>query len=540
MTERRRVRAGSRRPGAWRAPLAATAAALALTACASRGAARAATPAPMSPRAALRAAIDSMIDAPEFRSAHWGVLIVDPANGDTLYSRNAGKLFMPASNQKLLTGATALAQLGPEYRYHTTFAARGRVRGETLDGDLVVVGRGDPTVSDHMRAGDAMAPLRAVADSLAARGIRRITGRIVRGGDAFPDAPLGFGWAWDDLPYAYSAGVDELMFNEGFTRVLLRGGTRSGAAVAAATAPLHGYPGVTVRASTALPGNGGSGAGQPDASWGVAGSSAAALAPGSVVVTGNLAPGDTTTLEAAYPDAAGAYLYAVSEALAARGIAGGRVELAERVPAESLAVLTTLATLESPPLREIMPALEKPSQNQIAEALYKTLGLEKTGVGSADSGRRVVEAQLAAWGAAPDGYAVRDGSGLSRHDYVSPETIVRVLDAMRRDPSFKIYYDALPIAGVDGTIGSRMRGTPAQGNVHAKTGFVDRARSLSGYVTTADGKLVLFSLLCNNWTTPVRAVERVQDEVAARLAALQIGGTLSGAPPAPSAGLARP
>jgi D-alanyl-D-alanine carboxypeptidase/D-alanyl-D-alanine-endopeptidase (penicillin-binding protein 4) len=514
--------------GAGRAPWSA-AAALALGACASAGATRVTTPAPVSPRAALRAAIDSMVDAPQFRSAHWGVLVVDPANGDTIYSRNAGKLFMPASNQKLLTGAVALAQLGPEFRYHTAFAARGTVRGGTLHGDLVVIGRGDPTVSDHMLAGDAMAPLRAIADSLAARGVRRVTGRIVRGGDAFPDAPLGFGWAWDDLPYAYSAGADELMFNEGFTRVLLRGGVTAGAPVAATTAPLRGYPSVMVQASTALPGSGGSGARSPEASWGAASSSVAALTPASVTVSGDLAPNDTATVESAYPDPGGAYLYAVSEALAARGIAGGRVELAGRVPAESLAVLPVLATLESPALRQIMPALEKPSQNQIAEALYKTLGLEKTGVGSADSGRRVVEAQLAAWGAAPDGYAVRDGSGLSRHDYVSPETIVRVLDAMRVHPAFQVYYDALPVAGVDGTIESRMRGTPAQGNVHAKTGFVDRARSLSGYVTTADGRLLLFSLLCNNWTTSVRAVERVQDDVAGRLAGLRLGESAPGA-----------
>ena len=130
------------------------------------------------------------------------------------------------------------------------------------------------------------------------------------------------------------------------------------------------------------------------------------------------------------------------------------------------------------------------SPKQIAEIFFKTLGLEKTGVGSADSARRVVERQMMAWGARPDGFAVRDGSGLSRHDYVTPETITKVLDAMRTHPQFKVFYDALPIAGVDGTIGGRMRGTPAQGNVHAKTGSVDKARSLSGYVTTADGRQI--------------------------------------------------
>ena len=130
--------------------------------------------------------------------------------------------------------------------------------------------------------------------------------------------------------------------------------------------------------------------------------------------------------------------------------------------------------------------------------------------------------QLAEWGVPPSEAVVRDGSGLSRYDYISPRTAVRVLDAMRRSPNFQVFYDALPIAGVDGTIRTRMRGTPAMGNVHAKTGSVAMARSLSGYVTTADGRMLLFSFLANNWTVPVRDVERVQDAICAQLAALKL------------------
>ena len=124
--------------------------------------------------------------------------------------------------------------------------------------------------------------------------------------------------------------------------------------------------------------------------------------------------------------------------------------------------------------------------------------------------------------AVPTEAVVRDGSGLSRYDYISPRTVVRILDAMRRMPSFPVYYDALPIAGVDGTIRNRMKGTPAENNVHAKTGSVALARSLSGYVTTANGRMLIFSFLCNNWTVPVRSVEHVQDAIAARLAGLEL------------------
>ena len=136
------------------------------------------------------------------------------------------------------------------------------------------------------------------------------------------------------------------------------------------------------------------------------------------------------------------------------------------------------------------------------------------------NGRAVIERQLVTWGIAPTSFAVRDGSGLSRHDYIAPEAIVRILDAMRRGPNFTVFRDALPIAGVDGTIANRMRGTAAAGNVHAKTGFVDKARSLSGYVTTADGRLLIFSFLCNNWTTSSREVDQTADAIAVRLAGL--------------------
>ena len=189
----------------------------------------------------LRRYIDSLADAPEFSNAHWGILIVDPSTGDTLYSRNAGKLFMPASNMKILTSSTALTQLGPDYRYRTSFLARGTIADGTLNGDLLVIGRGDPSVSDHMMH-DAMIPLRAIADSIASRGIRRITGRVVPDGDAFPGEVLGYGWTYDDFEDSYSAPIDELLFNEGFSELHVRGGDAPGAPVRVEVRPARSVP----------------------------------------------------------------------------------------------------------------------------------------------------------------------------------------------------------------------------------------------------------------------------------------------------------
>jgi D-alanyl-D-alanine carboxypeptidase/D-alanyl-D-alanine-endopeptidase (penicillin-binding protein 4) len=424
------------------------------TAAACAGAAGSVAPIPAAPAALSVAqftrAVDSMVLAPGFRNAHWGVMIVDPMAGDTLYSHNAGKLFMPASNQKLLTGAT-LAQLGPDYRFTTTFASNGVVANGVLTGDLIIQPTGDPTFADTMWRGDHRNAFRAMADSLRARGVTRIAGGLVRGATPFPDQPCGFGWELDDMGEAYGACVQDLLVNEGLTRVP-RGRT----------------------------------------------------------------PTDTVMVTAAIRDPRWAFFSGLSTALNEKGIMLGSVIDTNRVAPREGA--TTIFTMQSPPLSVVLTRMMKPSQNQVAEILFKTIGRERAGVGRADSGRRVIERQLVSWGVDSAEFAMRDGSGMSRHDYISPRALIRVLETMRKAPTFDVWYASLPIAGVDGTLRTRMRGTPAERKVHAKTGTVDKARSLSGYVTTADGRMLLFSFLCNNFTTPTRDVEQVQDGILALLA----------------------
>ena len=458
---------------------------------------------------ALRCAVDSVVNAPEFSNGHWGVLVIT-TSGDTLYSRNAGKLFIPASNQKLLTSSVALTQLGPDYRYRTSFIPRGPVVDGVLDGDLLVIGRGDPSVSDHMRH-DAMLPLREVAESLSARGIKRVRGQLVPDGNAFPDPVLGFGWSWDDLEEGYSAATDELSFNDGVTNVIVRAGRSVGDSASIETRPTRTWPTLRGSVTTVAP--------VPPSTD----SAPRDLRPlivvrkdtltGDVIVTGTIALGDSSVETVTHRDPDAAYIAALGEALRERGIVVSGELVADRPPLGD-----PITVMLSPPLREILPALLKESQNQIAEMLFKTVGLERGAAGTASAARRVVEAQLKAWGARDDGYIVRDGSGLSRFDYVSPETIVHVLDAMRRGPYFPTFYQALPIAGVDGTVRMRMRGTLAENNVHAKTGFVAQVRSLSGYVRSLDGDTLMFSILANNWSVPPRNVLRAIDSIVVRLA----------------------
>ena len=270
-----------------------------------------------------------MVLAPKFGNAHWGILIVDAESGDTLYSRNASKLFMPASNQKLVTGATALALLGPDYRFRTQFSGTGPIADGVLAGDLVVTGTGDPTFADTMWSGDYRNAFRAMADSLLAHGVRHIAGSLMRGGTPFPDGECGYGWELDDLDEPYGACVQDLFVNEGLTRV-------------------------------------------PRARF----------------------PGDTVIRSVAIRNPRGAFYAALRSALVERGVT--MAGLIDTVHVAADPRLAPIFAMRSPPLPVVITRMMKPSQNQVAELLFKTLGREKGGAGTADSARRVVTRQLRA------------------------------------------------------------------------------------------------------------------------------------------------
>lgn len=454
------------RSGATRVPALALGAALFLSACApairfpppviaaspADTAQIAVVPPEVAARLALARAADSVFHDPKFRTAAWGALIVDPATGDTLYSLNPRKLVMPASNMKVLTGAVALHLLGPDFRFRTTFAARcGAGRGRCAE--LVVTGRGDPTVSARFHS-DPLTPLRAVADSLRAHGVTGFTGPIVASGDAFPGSIYGYGWEYDDLGEDYGAGIDDLVFNEGLEAIeILR---ESGPAVE------------SVNPAT---------------------------------------------------DPRQAYLKALSVALRQRGIAHDGFVAGDSARAVSpLAPAETLFVMQSPPLSEILGAMLKPSQNQIAEIILRTIGLERTGVGSPDSGAAVVRRQLLEWGADSMEFRVRDGSGLSRHNYVTPATMVRVLSVMQQHPHGDVFREALPVVGVSGTVQSWLRGTSAAQNAHGKTGTLGAVRAFSGYVRTAGGGTLIYSFIANNFLVPTSAVTTAIQGMVRRMA----------------------
>lgn len=484
-------------------------------------------PRPGTPVAALRTEFDAVFSDPAFRNAHWGVMVQSLETGEVLYRREAERLFMPASNNKLITAAVALARLGTDYRFRTRIATNGVLGDDgTLAGDLVVVGGGDPAISERFYGGDPTAPFRAWADSLKARGIERIDGDIVGDDDLYDDVHLGPGWSWDYLADYYAAEIGALLYNEGTVTYKVMPGDSAGARAEVIALPSTDYLRVDYDVTT------------------VADSSIyfpeRGPLPGTSIRTARLpfsnqarisgtirARRDTVTRYIAAHDPTLFFVTVLKEVLEDEGIdvTGGPTDRDSLAPGVLGDSLGTLFVHQSPPLSEIVVPFLKRSQNQIGEMLLRHVGAQDSDLGSVRAGQRAVEATLSDWGITESSYIYVDGSGLSRYNYVSPDAIVRLLRVMSRRPEFEVFYGALPIAGVDGTIGSRMKGTRAENNARAKTGYIANARALSGYVTTLDGERLAFSMIANNFDVPVDAAEYLQDLAVERLANFSRGNS---------------
>jgi len=430
----------------------------------------------------------------------WGVDIRSIETGEHLYEINAGKLMMPASNMKILTLAATADALGWDYRFTTTLETRGAVSDGVLHGDLIVRSNGDPTINSRERRAEAV--LSEWTRALQAAGIFSIDGRIVGDDQAFDDEGIGAGWAWDYLQYGYAAPVGALEFNEDLAALTVSPGPSAGATAMVALSAGSGLE-LLNRATT--------GAAESENTIDYRRHLDRAV----LEVTGSIPVGaqsDTRTVAVINPTVF--FAQSLKDGLVARGIAvaGEAVDfddIAGEMPGGELRVL---ATTPSPPLSVIATVLMKASQNLYAETLLKALGAARNGLGTAEGGRVAVRSALDAWGIPRDAYVLYDGSGLSRYNYVTPSTLVAVLEHMYKDPRHHDAFVAtLPIAGKDGTIGSRLRRTRAEGNAVAKTGSIANVRSLSGFVKTRDGEMVVFSILANDFVIPAATINWMAD-----------------------------
>jgi D-alanyl-D-alanine carboxypeptidase/D-alanyl-D-alanine-endopeptidase (penicillin-binding protein 4) len=453
----------------------------------------------------LRRDIDAILAQPVLEHTSWGVSVKSLTSDETLYALNARKLMMPASNMKIVTLAAAAETLGWDYTYDTALLGLGPITAGTLNGDLLVVGSGDPSIGDDLAE-------RLFADwagRLLNAGIRTIDGGIIGDDNVLDDEALGFGWSWDDLPDDYAAGVSALQFNENAVRVTVGPGPAVGDFAAIDAIPSDS--GLDIRSVVAT----GAGSSQTSVS--------ARRLPGrsTLELRGSIALGAApSTLSVSVDNPTLFFVKALRTALIARGIdvRGPAVDIDDmsNPPARSTGV--PLASYTSPPLSTLATRLMKVSQNLYAETFLKTLGAA-AGTPTGARGRSEVQAILQKWGVQPGDLIQRDGSGLSRYNYVTPDALVTLLSHIDRDARLRGPFEAaLPIAGRDGSLSNRMKGTPAEGNARAKTGSMANVRGLSGYVTTADGEPVVFSILANNFDVPADTITRTADSIVVRLA----------------------
>jgi D-alanyl-D-alanine carboxypeptidase/D-alanyl-D-alanine-endopeptidase (penicillin-binding protein 4) len=448
----------------------------------------------------LRFQLNRVLADPAFDNAFWGVAIQSMDTGQILYEQNAGKLLMPASNMKLITAVAALKKLGSDFQYETEIKTDGKIEDATLQGNLIIAGSGDPTFSSRFGEGDHFRIFADWASRLKELGITKISGNIIGVDDSFDDERIGFGWSWDDLPYYYATETSALQFAENAITVTLLAGQES-EPISVKKDPDSSY--VTVVQDVRVE----SVAETASIRW--------TYKPETktIYASGTLLPGGQDYGSFAIHNPAAYFASSLKDSLAKNGIevAGESFRARDRAykPVETELLLFTH---RSPPLSEIVSVLLKVSQNLYAETLLKTLGK-----GSFAAGIRQVETTLTEMGIASQNFIVKDGSGLSRYNYVSPKGLLHLLEKMYHDPQFEVFYKALAIAGVDGTLKSRMKGTSAENNIHAKTGSLSNVRSLSGYARTRDGEMIAFVLIANNFSAPSETAQDIQDLVTQQL-----------------------
>ncbi|HET9695950.1 MAG TPA: D-alanyl-D-alanine carboxypeptidase/D-alanyl-D-alanine-endopeptidase [Terriglobales bacterium] len=478
--------------------------------------------------------IDQIISEPDVARGFWGIEVVSLKDGSVLYSANSDKLFTPASNTKLFTTSAALAMIGPDYKFQTTIETNGGIdRYGRLMGDLFLVGRGDPNISGRTlpyylrteRKDPALKVLEDLADKVVARGVKYIDGDVVGDDSYYAFERYGEGWAQDDMVWEWGAPVSALTVNDNVVYVSIYPADHPGDRAFVQISPFAEYYKIDNRIMTTPAGTG------PRRV-------SIIREPGSNQLTlfGNIPVDDAGASEAlAIEDPAAFAAQVFRGMLEKRGVvvyghpktkhtelatlstfsitttapaAGGDGESRPKPPNPD--TRTVLANYESQPLMQDLKVINKVSQNLHAELMLRLLGREKGNGGTIEAGLEVVRSFLLQAGIHSDEYVFFDGSGLSRQNLVTPHAITRLLSYADSQPWGPKFEDTLPVAGLDGSLSERLRGTSGQGRVQAKTGSLGHVNSLSGYATTLSGDRVAFSIMSNNHNLPSkRALETI-------------------------------
>lgn len=469
----------------------------------------------------LAATLDAILSSPSAIRAHWGLSVIDAATGATLLAHDDDKLFQPASNAKLFTTAAALSLLGHSYTMSTHVLAEGPVSADgTLHGNIRLLGGSDPTLSGRTypysghteRSSSPLQALTALAAQVSANGIHAVTGSVIADDTLFPDERYGAAWGWDDLQWEYGAPVSALPINDDVHYLTLTPGSAPGMPLSAAWLPeMPGQPKNFVLAATTSAQN-------TAPALGVSGQGSSLRVFGSLPVNGQAAH-LTLALDDPAQFAAEAFQSELQKAgIAVTGTAAVQHRLSTSV--QPFAVETRLpivlrslpsnsnslpasanapviAQRQSPQLSDIVTVTNKVSQNLYAELLLRLLGRTEGDDGSSPEGARVVRAWATSQAhLAPDDFLLYDGSGLSVKDLVTPRALTSLLRYSMAQPWGALFRASLPIAGVDGSLAARL--PLLRGRVEAKTGTLSETDALSGFLIADSGRLIIFSILCND------------------------------------------
>jgi D-alanyl-D-alanine carboxypeptidase/D-alanyl-D-alanine-endopeptidase (penicillin-binding protein 4) len=461
----------------------------------------------------FRAEVEATLNDAHANTSYWGVAVVDRDTGQKLYDLNADRYFTPASNAKIITTAFALATLGPDFRYRTTLESAGELHDGKLRDDLILLGRGDPDLSNRKfpfankaeRDGPLDKVLAEMADAAVAKGLREVEGDILADDSYLPYDPYPAGWSAGDLFFSFGAPVSAIAFNENTFSINVRAGVRPGERAIVTTEPAAAQTEFGQEITTSAAHS------EPDFS--------VVRQPGKnfILVRGTIPVGHAPVrLDFAMSDPAEEAAATLKQLLEARGVRISGVVRVRHAPppqrsvkglpplsaaiaaAPPRAEATILAEHLSPPLIESVRLTNKISQNLHAELFLRTTAREKTGDGSIDRGLQLEQDFLRTAGVADGDILLSDGSGLARDDLVKPSAMVQLLLYAARQPWGPAFISTLPVAGVDGTIEGRMKDPAVSGLVQAKTGSFEHVHALSGYATSSGGEHLVFSIFVNN------------------------------------------
>ncbi|MBM3802581.1 MAG: D-alanyl-D-alanine carboxypeptidase/D-alanyl-D-alanine-endopeptidase [Acidimicrobiia bacterium] len=484
---------------------------------------------PAQPATSLAEEIEQLIRQPQWETVWWGVHIVSLKDGSVLFSSNAHKGFVPASNMKLLVGAAALDAFGATFRFETPVYGEGIVdkQGRLL-GDLVLSGCGDPNLEgrlyeaeqEDLKQQDIPRVMVQIAAQLAERGLKSVVGDLVADETLFLHEPHDSSWTMENVLWSYGAPVSSLAAAENWFQLEVLPGEAEGSAALVRPTPVEaGF--VLVNQVKTI--------GRLREAWmGID----RPYGADRVMLRGEI-PLEHAGLSynLAVRDAGIFAAQLLKSALAQRGISVmGSVRARQLSALDAMeegkfsldaarrlqTVYRTerrLASVKTQPLPESLKIMMKTSQNLYAEMMLRNLGVAATGLGSAETGAAVLRKFLEKAGAPAHGMSLNDGSGLSRKNLVTPESVVRVLQYMDRHPHREVFADLLPVAGRDGTLKHRMKKGPAFGRISAKTGAVEFVNALSGYAISGSGERLAFSIMVNNATGASREVREAIDKV---------------------------